>query len=136
NAAIRAHSCNSDMIVGCACGDPGHMGAVPETVLGGVAHEGVLTNDLPAQIGVGIVHARVDDRDDNVAATQSYAPSRRRRHSGRPPLVNISIMRAAVCSAEVRIIGYERALHRLDGGVELRELYIRSVTQMMEEREP
>src|SRR5262245_35629542 len=70
NAAVRAHSCNTDNIVGFSCGDPGDMGAMPETVLDS-AHIAVLAHNLRGQVWVGIVYARIDDGDDNATATQS-----------------------------------------------------------------
>src|SRR5437870_11218741 len=65
DAAIRAHSCDTDEIVRRGCGDAGTMSSVSETVLD-AAHVAVLPHNLRSQVRVGVVDSGVNDGDHNV----------------------------------------------------------------------
>ena len=84
---------------------------------------------------MGIVDARIHDGDHNTRISTGNPPRRRRRHCGRPPLCDISIVGAGVGRAVVNIVRDE-GLDRLHGGVELRELNVRPIAQMAEHSEP
>src|SRR6266571_3027448 len=76
------------------------------------------------------VNARVHDGDDNGGISEGNSPGRRRRDRRRSPLVESSVVGARVHRAVIGIVRFEE---RLYDGVELGELYVRSVAQVRQE---
>src|SRR5438477_13108295 len=64
NLAVRAHSGDADLVVGCGCRNARDMRAVSKSILD-AAYIAVFAHNLGGQIRVSIVHARIDNGDHN-----------------------------------------------------------------------